>query len=69
MYKKNTMIPLHTYSHPYLGELKLSPGAVILLVDVTRFQVKLTYGKFNWMGMFWNGTHVLIKGLTAENAY
>ena len=63
------MIPLHKYSYPYLGQLKFSPGAFILLVDVTTLQVKLTCGKFNWMGMIWDGTHILIKGLTADNAY
>ncbi len=63
------MIKLYKYSYPYLGQLKFSSGAFILLVDVTRLQVKLSWGKFNLMGMFWKGTHILIKGLTAENAY
>ncbi len=63
------MIPLHKYSNPYVGQLKFSSGAFILLVDVTTLQVKLTCGKFNWMGMIWKGTHILINGLTAENAY
>ncbi len=55
------MIPLHKYSNPYLGQLVFSSGAFILLVDVTILQVKLTCGKFNWIGMIWKGTHVLIK--------
>ncbi len=63
------MIPLHKYSYPYLGQLKFSSGAFILLVDVTTLQVKLSCGKFNWMGMISNGTYVLIKGLIADNAY
>ncbi len=63
------MIPLHKYSYPYLGQLKFCSGAFILLVDVTTLRVKLTCAKFNWMGMIWKGTHVLIKGLTDENAY
>ncbi len=63
------MIPLHKYSNRYLGQLKFSSGAFILLVDFTTLQVKLTCGKFSWMGMIWKGTHVLITGLTAENAY
>ncbi len=60
---------MHKYSYPYLGQLKFSSGAFILLVDVTTLRVKLCCGKFNWMGMIWKGTCVLIKGLTAENAY
>ncbi len=63
------MIPLRKYSYPYLGQLKFSSGVFILLVFVTILQVTLTCGKFNWMGMIWKGTHVLIKGLTADNAY
>ncbi len=63
------MIPLHKYSYPYLGQLEFSSGAFLLLVDVTTLQVELNCGKFNWMGMIWNGTHVLIKGPTADNAY
>ncbi len=63
------MIPLHKYSYPYLGQLKFSSGGFILLVDVTTLRLKLTCGKFNWMGMIWKGTHVLTKGLTADNAY
>ncbi len=63
------MIPLHKYSYPYLGQLEFSSGAFLLLVDVTRLWVKVTCGKFNWMGMIWKGTHVLIKGPTADNAY
>jgi len=63
------MFPLHIYSNPYLGQLKCSTVAFILLVDVTTLRVKLTCGKFNWMGMIWDGTHVLIKDLTADNAY
>ncbi len=60
------MIPLHKYSYPYLGQLEFSSGAFILLVGVTKLWVKVTCGKFNWMGMIWKGTHVLIKG---DNAY
>ncbi len=60
---------MHKYSYPYLGQLKFSSGAFILLVGVTRLWVKVTCGKFSWMGIIWKGTHVLIKGLTAENAY
>ncbi len=60
---------MHKFSYPYLGQLKFSSGAFILLVGVTRLRVKLTCGKFNWMGMIWKGTHVLIKGPTADNAY
>ncbi len=63
------MIPLHKYSYPYLGQLKFSLGAFILLVDVTTLRVKLTCGKLNWMGMISKGTNVLINGLTADNAY
>ncbi len=63
------MIPLHMYSFPYLGQLEFSSGAFILLVDVTALRVKLSCGKFNWLGMIWKGTHVLIKGITANNAY
>ncbi len=59
------MIPLHKYSNTFLGQLKFSSGAFISLVDVTTLWVKSTCGKFNWMGMIWKGTHVLIKGLTA----
>ncbi len=62
------MIPLHKYSYPYLGQLELSSGAFILLVGVTRLWVKVTCGKFNWMGMIWKGTNVL-KCQTADNAY
>ncbi len=63
------MIPLHMYSYPYLGRLEFSSGAFILLVGVTRLGVKVICGKFNWMGMIWKGTHVLIKGPTADNPY
>ncbi len=63
---KNVNIPLHKYSYPYLGQLEFSSGAFILLVGVTKLWVKVTCGKFNWMGMIWKGTHVLIKG---DNAY
>ncbi len=63
------MITLHKYSCPYLGKLEFSSGAFILLVDVTTLWVKLTCGAFNWMGIIWKGTHVLIKGPTADNAY
>ncbi len=51
-----------------MGQLKFSSGAFILLVGVTRLWVKVTCGKFNWMGMIWKGTHVLIKGPTDVNA-
>ncbi len=54
------MIPLHKYSYPYLGQLEFSSEAFILLVGVTRLWVKLTCGKFNWMGMIWKDTHILI---------
>ncbi len=60
---------MRKYTYPYLGQLKFSSGAFILLVDVTTLRVKLTCGKFNWMVMIWKGTHILIKGLTADNAY
>ncbi len=60
------MIPLHKYSYPYLGQLKFSSGAFILFVGATRLWVKVTCGKFNWMGMIWKDTHVLIKGLKAD---
>ncbi len=63
------MIPLHKYSYPYLGQLEFNSGAFILLVGVTRLWVKVTCGKFNWIGMIWKGTQVLIKGPTADNAY
>ncbi len=63
------MIPLHKYSYSYPGELKFSSGAFILLVHVTTLWVKVTCGKFSWMGMIWKGTQVLIKGLTANHAY
>ncbi len=63
------MIPLHKYSYPYLGQLEFSSGAFMLLVGVTRLWVKVTCGKFNWMGMIWKGTRVLIKGPSADNAY
>ncbi len=63
------MIPLQNYSYPYLGQLEFSSRASILLVDVTTLRVKLTCGKFNWIGLIWKGTHILIKGLTDENAY
>ncbi len=62
------MIPLHKNSYPYLGQLEFSAGAFILLEGVTRFWVKVICGKFNLMGMIWKGTHVLIKGPTADNA-
>ncbi len=60
---------MHKYSYPYLGKLGFSSGAFILLEDVTRLWVKVTCGKFNSMGVIWKGTHVLIKGPTADNAY
>ncbi len=63
------MIPLHKYSYPYLGPLTFSSGAFMLLVDVTTLRVTWTCDKFNWIGMIWEGTHILLKGLTAENAY
>ncbi len=62
------MITLHKYSYSYLGQLEFSSGAFILLVGVTRLWGKVIYGKFNWIGMIWKDTHVLIKGPTAENA-
>ncbi len=62
-------IHVFKYSYPYLGPLEFSSGAFILLVGVTRLWVKVTCGKFNWMGMIWKGTHVLIKGPSADNAY
>ncbi len=62
------MIPLRKYSYPYLGQLKFSSGAFILLVDVTTLREKLTCGKLNSMGMIWKGTHILIKGLTADDS-
>ncbi len=40
------MIPLHTYSYPYLGQLEFSSGALILLVGVTRLRLKVTCDKF-----------------------
>ncbi len=61
------MIPLHKYSYPYLGQFKFSPGAFMLLVAVITLQVKLTCGKFNWM--IFGKAHVLIKDLTADDAY
>ncbi len=67
--KKTEIIPLHKYTYHFLGQFKFSSGAFILLVCVTRLWVKITCGKFNWMGMIWKGTHVLIKGSTADNAY
>ncbi len=63
------MIPLHKYSYPYVGQLEFSAGAFILLVGVTKLWVKVICGKFNLMGMIWKGTHVSIKGPTADNAY
>ncbi len=63
------MIPLYKYSYPYLGQLGFSSGSFILLVGVTRFWVKVTCGKFNWLGMIWEGRHILIKGPTADNTY
>ncbi len=54
------MIPLRKYSYAYLDQLKFSSGAFILFVNVTTLRVK---------GMIWKGTHVLIKDLTADNAY
>ncbi len=63
------MIPLLKYSYPYLGQFKFSSGAFILLVDVTTLFVKVICGKFNWMGIIWKGTHVLIKGLIVDNVY
>ncbi len=50
------MIPLHKYPNTFLGQLKLSSGAFISLVDVTTLWVELTCGKFNWIGMIWKGT-------------
>ncbi len=59
---------LNCFTLPFF-HISLSSGVFILLVDVTALRVKLSYGKFSWMGMIWKGIHVLIKGLTAENAY
>ncbi len=61
----NIFAPLN----PYLGQLKCSSGAFILLAYVTTLRVELSCGKFNLMGMIWKSTHILIKGLTAENAH
>ncbi len=58
--KKMQMIPLHKYSNPYLGQITFSTGAFILLEDTT-LQVKLSCGKFNWMGMIWNRSRILIN--------
>ncbi len=60
---------MHKYSHPYLGQLKFSSGALMLLVDVTALQVKLTCGKLNWMVWYWKAHMFLRKSLTAYNAY
>ncbi len=30
---------------------------------------KSTCGKLNWLGMIWKGTHLYIKGFTADNTY
>ncbi len=60
------MIPLQKHSYPQLGQLKFRSRAYILLVNVATLWVMLTYGKLNWIGMIWKGTHVLIQGLTAE---
>ncbi len=59
---------MHKYSYPYLGQLELSSGAFILLVDVTKPWMKVTCDKFN---MIWRGTHILIKGpiIGPDNAY
>ncbi len=62
------MIPLHKYLNPFLGKLKLSSGAFILLVDVTTLRVKLICGKLDGYDLE-RHTHILIKGLTADNAY
>ncbi len=60
------MIPLHKYSYPYLGQLKFSSGAFILLVDVTTSnEVNLWQIQLNWYDL----ERHTIKGLTAENAY
>ncbi len=60
---------MHKYSYPYLGQLELISGAFILLVGVTRLWVKVTCGKFNWIGTIWKGTYVFLKGPAADNAY
>ncbi len=51
------------------GSWNLALIAFILLVGANRLWVKVTCGKFNWIGMFGKGTHILTKGLTADNAY
>ncbi len=74
---------MHKYSNPYLGQLEFISGAFILLVGVTRLWVKVTCGKFNWMGMIWKGfsiclvlnmfwicfEYVFLKGPAADNVY
>ncbi len=35
-YKIKVKMLMHKYSYPYLGQLELSSGAFILLVDVTK---------------------------------
>ncbi len=52
------MITLLKYLYPYLGQLKLSSGTFILFADISTIRVKLSCGKFNWMGMIWKGTRL-----------
>ncbi len=56
------MIPLRKYSYPYLGQLKFSSGAFILLVDVTSSEVN------RWQIQL-NGYDLESSCLTADNAY
>ncbi len=58
-YKIKVKMLMHKYSYAYLGQLELSSGAFILLVDVTKPWMKVTCDKFN---MIWKATYVLIKG-------
>ncbi len=37
--------------------------------DVSTPCLESTCGKVNWLDMIWKGTHLSIKGLTADNAY
>ncbi len=56
------MIPLRKYSYPYLGQLKFSSGAFILLVDVTSSEVN------RWQIQL-NGYDLESSCLTADKAY
>ncbi len=67
--KKKLFFNIFAPLNPYLGKFKFSSGAFISLAYVTTLRVELFCGKFNLMGMIWKSTHILIKGLTAENAY